>query len=59
MSKFIAVSGNNFVNIRAEKMQYENGIIFVWDKDNLVGVFDIGLLNYAYISQGRNESESE
>lgn len=44
-----------FVNITAERITERDGIIFAYSGERLVGVFDMGFINAAYLSEGGGE----
>lgn len=59
MSRLIANWKDGYANINAEHIAERDGMIFAYDdKDELVGVFDLGIINYIYVSGGANESKT-
>lgn len=42
----------NYVNIHADRMDIADGIVYAYASDKLVGVFDLGAVDMAYLSGG-------
>ena len=42
---------DKFCNIQAERMEEREGMIFVYDKENLVGIFDLAAIETLYLSK--------
>lgn len=40
----------NYVNIHADRMDVADGIVYAYASDKLVGVFDLGAVDMAYLS---------
>lgn len=51
MKKCVANFQNGYTNIKADRLEREDGVIFVFDGDKLVGMFDIGILLSIWLSE--------
>lgn len=51
MKKCVANFKNGFVNIKADRLVREDAVIFAYDGDKLVGMFDIGILLSIWLSE--------
>lgn len=50
MKRLVVRWGEEFVNIQATRIEENNGMIFAFAENNLVGVFDLGAVNMIYLS---------
>ena len=55
MKKCVANVKGGFVNIPADRLEREDSIIFVYNGEELVAMFDIGGLDNIWISEVRDE----
>lgn len=53
--KAVIKTKNDFVNIPADSMTENNGMIYVYNDNELVGVFDGGEIIMAYLSEKKGE----
>ena len=53
MKRCIVRSKEDYVNIAADELREENGMVYVTKGGALVGVFDLGTVDYVYLSGGR------
>lgn len=53
MKKLVANFKNAFVNIPADRLEREDAVIFAYNGDQLVGMFDIGVLLSIWISEAK------
>lgn len=44
-----------FVNIPADRMEREEDVIFVYNGDELMGMFSLGSLDHIYLSEKNDE----
>ena len=53
MSKCVVRFKDDYVNIPADRIEEHNGMVFVFDGEMLVGVFDLGAVDMVYLSGGQ------
>lgn len=53
MSKCVVRFNGDYVNIKADRIEEHNGMVFVFDGELLVGVFDLGAVDMVYLSGGQ------
>lgn len=59
MPRLVANWKDGYANVNAERIAERDGMVFAYDeKNDLVGVFDLGIINYIYISGGANENKT-
>lgn len=59
MARLVANWKDGYANVNAERIAERDGMVFAYDeKNDLVGVFDLGIINYIYISGGANENKT-
>ena len=61
MKAFIQLTNSRSCLLRADeiKADYERGHITVLDRGRVQGVFDMGVLEYAYMTEPRKETDNE
>lgn len=50
-----ATSAGNSVNLEADRMEREDDLLQVYNKNNLVAVFDVGVIKFAYMTGGKTD----
>ena len=56
MARLVANWKDGYANINADHIAENEGMIYAYnDKDELVGIFDLGIINYIYVIGGTNE----
>ena len=59
MSRLVANWKDGYANIAAEYIVERDGMVYVYDeRDALVGIFDLGLVNCIYLIGGANENKT-
>ena len=59
MKRVVASWKDGFANIAADHMVEREGMIYAYNEQGeVVGVFDLGIINYIYITEGKNESKT-
>lgn len=51
--KYREDGNKRYVNIKCDRVQERDGMILAWVGDGLVGAFDLGAIDIAYISEER------
>lgn len=54
MKKCVATFKNGFLNVPADRLEREDAIIFVYNGEKLVAMFDIGMLDSIWITEVKN-----
>ena len=52
MPRAVIFSRETNVNIKADRFEEQDGIVRIFDNNQLVGVFDVEVVSVAYISNG-------
>lgn len=59
VAKLAAGWNDGYANISADRIDEREGMVYAYDVTNkLVGIFDLGIINYIYITGGTNEGKA-
>lgn len=58
MKRCVANFKNGFLNVPADRLEREDAIIFVYNGEKLVAMFDIGMLDSIWITEVKDNQLS-
>lgn len=59
MARLVANWKDGYANINVQHIAERDGMVFAYgERNELIGVFDLGIINYIYIIGGANENKT-
>ena len=55
MKRCVVETRSGFVNIQADRLEREQDVVFVFNGDELMGMFSLGSLDHIYLSETKDE----
>ena len=58
MKRCVVGFRDNYVNMQADKLRREDTFVYAYNGEELVGAFDLGTINYIYITEKNPPNEA-
>lgn len=48
----------DYCNMRVTRIERSDSVVFAYENDDFIGMFDLGIVNCLYISEGKERKET-